>query len=67
VKNVVEPIGLQARLDERRRSFIAEAAATDAQMLATGEGHAAEDVRRHFLARMRREKCRRPKPINRRI
>ena len=63
MKNARVSIGAQVSLDERRRAFFADAAATDAQMLASGEGYAAEDVHRYFRARVRGDKPRRPKPI----
>ena len=63
MKDVLESIGPPARPEERRWAFFADAAAADAQMLASGEGYAAEDVHRYFRARVRGEKPRRPKPI----
>jgi predicted transcriptional regulator len=56
-------IEAQTRLDEQRRSFLADAAAADREMLSTGEGYAAHDVHRYFLARARRKKAARPKSI----
>jgi len=51
----------QTRLDEVRRTFVAEAVAGRAEAVESGEGFAAADVHRYIAARVRGQKATRPK------
>jgi len=60
---MVEALETQAVLAEKRRAFMAEAAAAEAEVERTGRVYAFEDVNRYIRTLARGKKPRRPKPV----
>jgi predicted transcriptional regulator len=60
---MVEAIETQATLAEKRKAFIADALAAEAEVERTGKVYAFEDVHRYVRALAQVKKARRPKPV----
>ena len=58
---MLEAIERQTNLDEQRRAFVADALASRAEALTSGQGYAAADVHRYMAARVRGSRAKRPK------
>jgi predicted transcriptional regulator len=58
---MLEAIERQTSLDEQRRGFVADAVASRAEALTSGQGYAAADVHRYMAARVRGSRAKRPK------
>lgn len=58
---MLEAIEHQTRLDEQRRLFVAEALAARAESIKSGAAYDAEEVHRHFAARVRGDRVTAPK------
>lgn len=52
----------ESEASQQRDAFIAEALAAEQEMLASGQGYAAEDVHHYIRARIAGEKPQRPDP-----
>ena len=61
---MVEAIETQATLAEKRKAFIADALAAEAEVERTGKVYAFDDVHRYMRALASGKKARRPKPVN---
>ena len=62
---MVDALETQATLDERRRTFVADARAAEKEVEKHGLVYRAHDVHRYVLARIAGKKTRRPRPIKR--
>lgn len=62
---MVEALGTQASLAEKRQAFVADARAAEKEVRETGLVYRAEEVHRYVLARVAGKKARRPKPVRR--
>lgn len=62
---MIEALETQATLAEKRRDFLAEAAAAEREVRESGMVYRAEDVHRYLTARVAGRKVRRPKPVRR--
>lgn len=60
---MVEAIETHATLAEKRRAFVADAAAAEKDVKKSGLAYRAEDVHRYIRARAAGKKPARPKPI----
>ncbi len=60
---MLDAIERQTRLDEQRRGFVADAVASRAEALRSGQGYAAADVHRYVAARVRGSRATRPKAL----
>ena len=61
---MLEAIEQQTRLDEQRRSFVADAVRAAGEATRTGEVFAAADVHRYLKAKLSGRKVARPKPLS---
>lgn len=61
---MLEAIEQQTRLDEQRRSFVAEAVRADEEAAKTGECFAAADVHRYLNTKLSGRRIARPKPVS---
>ena len=58
---MLEAIERQTNLDEQRRALVADAVASRAEALSSGQGFSAADVHRYMAARVRGSRAKRPK------